>query len=284
MPADLNRYSEFTSELEELQKGLSSASYLRSIRAKVMDFLSRTDITRETSQDVRVMVRDLFDDFMTPWVNKFFDRYQDVLGAVNKHYADLGDDISRDFARIYATERAAAQQLGDYEDSVSRDMATAVRKAYEEKWSIEQLSQRIGALSEKAAFNADTIANTQLKYVSRVAKNEKAAIAEVFFFEYVGGVRGVTRAFCRVLHGTTHHLDTIVQLKNGNKEPVIDNCGGWNCIHDFEPDPFAEKADNDELVTITEGIRTIVIPGGSAAEEAYRKGKELSRRSASKNT
>lgn len=43
----------------------------------------------------------------------------------------------------------------------------------------------------------------------------------------------------------------IFRLKNGNLEPVIENCGGWNCIHEWEPDPTATIADTVKGKTIT---------------------------------
>ena len=32
------------------------------------------------------------------------------------------------------------------------------------------------------------------------------------------------------------HLDAIHRMTNGNNEPVLDNCGGWNDIQGFKPE------------------------------------------------
>ena len=283
MPVDQGRYNQFQEEMTALSRGLSAREQLAVVRAKLLDFFSKRGLNASAADDTRGLVTQLLDEELTEYANKVFRRYNEVLGVVNDLYADLGVDVTKDFSKIYAIERANAAELGEFEDWVAREISAQVRTAVVEGESFNDLKARIGAISEKAALYSDTIARTQMKVVGRVAKGEKARIAEVFYFEYVGNVRGVTRAFCRALAGSTHHIDTIHQLRNGNKEPVFENCGGWRCIHDWEPDPFATKAGADDLVEITEGTKTIVLAGGEDIGTKYQEGKELSRKAALQN-
>lgn len=283
MPVDQNRYEQYQTEMTALSKGLSAKSHMKVVRSKVLDFLSKNAITIEASYEVKRLVQTLLDDELTTYLNKLNGKYDQVIEMVNTIYSDLGVEVTRNFNQIYAIERVNASEIGEFEDGVARRISDAVRKAAIEKTTPENLAKTIAAFSDKSAIYAETIAKTQLKGISRVAKNEKAYSAEVFVFEYVGHVRDVTRAFCRALSGTSHHLDTIHELRNGNREPVMENCGGWNCIHDWEPDPFATETDPSELIEINEGTRRIILPGGPDMATKYRAAKETSRRAALRN-
>jgi len=282
MPVDDARYQSFRRRMKRLTRDLSAEEQLEVVRAKVMDYLSRTGVTKTAAEDIRGFARTLMAREMEPFVDKAFERQFSAIDSVNKLYADLGDDITRNFTAIYAIEQANAQQFGDYEDDAAIKIQNAVRKAVTTGQSLDDLEKVIAGISEKTAFYAEAIAKTQVRVVSRVAKVEKARIAEVFYYQYVGNVRGVTRAFCRTMAGSTHHVDTIRQLRNGNKEPVLTNCGGWQCVHDWEPDPFATAADEAELVTIPEGTRTVVLAGGEGTAAAYQQNKRAAARAASR--
>lgn len=269
--------------MSALSRDLSAEEQAEVVRAKLMDFLSRSGLTKTAAENIRGFARTLMAQEMESYVDQAFDRAFKVIDSVNRLYEDLGDDITRNFPAIYATEQAIAQSFGDYEEDVAIKIQNAVRKAVTSGQSIDDLETVISGLGERAAFYAEAIAKTQLRVVARVAKVEKARIAEVVYYQYVGNVRGVTRAFCRTMAGTTHHVDTIRELRNGNKEPVLTNCGGWQCVHDWEPDPFAATADEAELVTIPEGTRTVVLAGGEGTAVAYRENKRAAARAANRS-
>lgn len=282
MAVDDSRYQSFRQRMNRLTRDLSAEEQAEVIRAKVLDYLARTGLTKTAADNIRGFTRTLVAQEMESYVDQAFDRAFKAIDSVNRIYSDLGDDITRNFPAIYAAEQALAQSFGDYEEDVAIKIQKAVRKAVTDGQSVDDLEKAISGISEKTAFYAEAIAKTQVRVVSRVAKVEKARIAEVFYYQYVGNVRGVTRAFCRTMAGTTHHVDTIRQLRNGNKEPVLTNCGGWQCVHDWEPDPFATESDEAELVTIPEGTRTVVLAGGEGTAVAYQENKRAAARAASR--
>lgn len=251
MPSDKGRYKEFQQEMTTLTRGLSADEQLAVVRAKLLDYLAKNDVKVEDLPRVETIARNLLTDELAPFVDRVLRRYADVLRAVNEVYVDLGVDITRDFGKIYAIEQANARQFGEYEDSVVEEIKRNVRESIVTKERVTELETRLKTLQGKAAFYARTIAQTQMRVIARVAKGEKARIAEVVFFEYVGTVRQTTRPYCLKLIGKTFHIDTIRAMRNGNKEPVFDNCGGWNCIHDWEPDPFATEETPIDLAEVT---------------------------------
>ncbi len=240
MSIDRQRYNEFRDDLQALFDELTVEERLRTFEAKLLDYLSRRDVDPTGALRLRRVVRDLLGDELAKLYPEVVRAYSDTLEIVNLHYSDLGVDITRDWQTIRAIEQATAQELGRYQESTVRDIDQAVRQGIINEDGVRELAERIRPASRKAAFYAETIAKTQIKTVGRAAKAEKARLASVQMFEYVGIIRSTTRPFCRRMVGTTLNLNEIHQLRNGNKEPVLLHCGGWNCIHDWEPDPFAE--------------------------------------------
>ena len=232
------RYRRFREDLQALQQGLSRRSYLASLQSKLLDFIARQNPSPDDLIRIRQAVANLFDEDFEPYAARVVASYSETLSIVNTHYADLGVDLTRDLSRIQAIEQANRAGLGRYRESTIRRITQVTREGLVAGETARELARRIAPASKRARFYALTLAQTQTKVVARVAKAEKARIAEVHFFEYVGIVRSNTRPFCLDLVGTTHHIDAIHQMRNGNKEPVIHNGGGWNCIHDWEPDPF----------------------------------------------
>lgn len=282
MPVDTKRYDVFAEEMAALMRGLSAHEQLAIVQAKMIDYLSKRNLGLGDLAEVRQLSETLLGEELTPFIDRVFRRYAGVLEVVNELYSDLGVEISRDVPRIYAIERANARELGDYEDAMAREITRNVRESMIAKESATELEERIRRIGDKAEVYAQAIAQTQLKVVGRVAKGEKARIAEVVFFEYVGTLRDSTRPFCRALLGSTHHIDTIRQMHNGNKNPVFENCGGWRCIHDWEPDPFATEASAGDIVQIEEGSQTVALAGGAEAAQEYEKAKELNKKATKK--
>ncbi len=252
--------------MAKLRQGLSTRDYQRIVQAKLIDWISKNQPSADDMLRIRRIVRQLLGDELDPWVQKVFKKYEDILEAVNRHYSDLGVDVTRDFPTIRAIEEVNALSIGEYEDAVAEAIAQAVRESIMQGESVRELEDRIKELGDRAEVYARTLAQTQLHSVARVAKHEKAAIAEVQYFEYVGIIRMTTRPFCAAHVGRTMHLDTIHLLRNGNKSPVLAHCGGWNCIHDLEPDPFATAESDGELVDMTDRI---TIHADEAAIEEY---------------
>ena len=72
--------------------------------------------------------------------------------------------------------------------------------------------------------------------------------------------------------GTTHHIDQIQKMRNGNRKPVETYCGGWNCLHDWGPDPFADEADPGSFQTRQDQGEEIRLRANEAGRAQFRRG------------
>jgi len=262
MAIDRKRLQTFRREIADLQNQLSFEEFYRVIRAKILDALARDDgrLFKELSiSQQRRFIERLFKPGYEEFVKKIFSTYNATLDVVNDLYKDLGVDISRDFSKIRAIEEVNRQTLGVYTRSTVKDIQKVLRIGLTKGENFKQITRRLQTLDEKVVTFAETIARTQVKGYARLAKSEKARIAEVFFYEYTGIIRAVTRPFCRAMIGSTQDIDTISKMRNGNKEPVITYCGGWRCVHDWEPDPFAKVASAGEWQEVEFGGRTMKV-------------------------
>jgi hypothetical protein len=236
------QYDEYRRDLEELVERLPADELGRTVRAKLLDYVSRQSLTDDLSirQLVSILDRLLGDDF-AGYAASIVRTYQSIVSIVNTHYANLGVDVGRDFQRIQAIERTNLLQLGDYTEATIERIAREVREGLIKQETTKELVARLAPIDDKTATYARAIAETQVKRYGRILKQEKARLAEVEYFEYVGPVRDTTRPFCLERVGKTFSLASILAMKNNNLEPVLDNCGGWRCVHDWEPDPFATE-------------------------------------------
>ncbi len=279
MSIDQERYRKFQSELEGFLSRISLEERMRVIESKLTDWLARQDLDARDLSELERHLRNLLDDDLDPLVKKITSSFDDTLDLVNDLYDDIGDDVGRAFQRVRAVEKVSNSQIGQYKESTLQDIKRRVRKGLRAGEGVDKLRDRISKAGGKAAHYADTIAKTQVKSYGRASKAEKARIGEVEYFEYVGVVRNTTRPFCRAMVGSTHHVKRIREMRNGNLEPVIQHCGGWNCIHDWEPDPFANHEDQAEgdARELEEGDSTVVLFGTESEVEEYDRAKELNR-------
>lgn len=277
MSIDRERYEQFRRELAGFLSQLDAEERYRVIESKLVDWLSRNDPDAEDLVTFQRQARNILDDDLAPFVERIRESFEGTLDVINELYDDIGPEMSKDLPRIRQIERVSDTQLGDYKESVIADMKRQLRKGLLADESVDALRKRIAPLSQKASFYANTIAQTQVKALGRTSKAEKARLGEVPFFEYVGVVRDTTRPFCRALAGTTHHVNSIRQMRNGNLEPVMQYCGGWNCIHDWEPDPFAAPEDqlDGEVVEREEGNQTVRLIATESEMKDYDEAKEL---------
>lgn len=259
MAIDRKRLTEFRQRLDALFATVSFEERWRTVAAKILDMLSRDAFRKLSAIERRQAIQRLFRPENARFVDAVFDAFENVLKTINELYSDLGVDVNRDFSKIRAIERISLTQLGDYEDGMVKAILRELREAITRNENVKQVTRRLGRLGGRASFYAETLARTQLKGYGRTAKAEKARLGEVFFYEYVGILRPTTRPFCESLIGTTHHIDQINEMRNGNLEPVLLYCGGWNCYHDWEPDPFATQSTLARLQEIGDGKRKLVV-------------------------
>lgn len=262
MAIDRQRLALFNEEMAGLLEELTFESFYQLFQDKLFDYLSGlvngTEVPGIT--ELRKEVGRLFDPELAKHARNIFNHFEDTVNLVNSRYADLGTNIGRDLPRLQRVEALTQSYLGRYRKSTVAQIAKVVRKGLLDGNSIRQITRALKAGTDgKAQFYARTIAQTAVKGYGRAGKAEKANLAEVFYYEYVGIIRKNTRPFCRLMVGSTHHIDFIRVMRNGNLEPVITHCGGWNCHHDWEPDPFAREGSAGEWKEREIGGRKIKI-------------------------
>jgi len=267
MSIDQERYETYKSEVEEYIQSLSPAERQEAVKAKLLDWLARTDVDAKDQLAIQRKTREFFDDAFDgddpEWSDindELAERYEQTTETVNRLYDDVGDHISREMQQVRAIEQANEAALGEYRESTIQEIRTEIQNGLAAGDDVDALRDRIAPISSKASFYAETIAKTHVKSFGRAVKAEKARLGNVPTFEYVGIIRSTTRPFCRELVDTTHHIDDIRKMRNNNREPVLIHCGGWNCIHDWEPDPFNEAKPTDEMTTVDAGTQRITVP------------------------
>lgn len=233
------RYDRFRKELNSLQDSVGFDQKYRSIKAKIYDYLAKNDVRGMADDDLIREFKKLFDPDFEKHIDDIFKKYADTVDLVNDMYDDIGDAIPDDFGRLLATEETNKLQLGKYEQSTLEAIAKKTRDTIKDGGGIKELRAAISEIDDRAKAYADTLAKTQIKTHGRIAKAEKAAIAEIQVYQYVGIQTLNTRPFCTALLNSNHHIKNINLMNNGNKESVLHTCGGWNCKHDWEPNPDA---------------------------------------------
>ncbi len=275
MAIDQARYERFERDLAQLREGVTVAQYLARVRTRLLNYLSRTGTDRNDIPTVRAYLRDLIPLELQPFVDQVTGSYLTTLDLINEHYADFGVVITRDFPRVQAVGQRFTPRPRPVRQDVLDALVRELRASGIQNESISGLKKRIDGLESKASNSALALAETQVMTVARAGTADQARSAGIGIFQYVGLRRGSNRPFCHVMVGQTLTITTIDQLRNGNREPVLLNCGGWRCIHKWEPDPFAKASDltaDDRLVTFLDGRRSIILPGGPSAQAAYESG------------
>jgi hypothetical protein len=83
---------------------------------------------------------------------------------------------------------------------------------------------------------AGTVANSMTMSIDRQISTEQARRAGLSEMRYTGSVRKNTRTFCLEWVGQVKPISFWQELQNDTgPNPVIDFCGGWNCVHRLLP-------------------------------------------------
>lgn len=258
MAVDRERLAEYTDELLTLVEQARPEAAYRLLRSKLLDLLASGTIERADLAELEAVLREILGPVYGRIVRDVEAYYADLVELTNAYYRDLGLELRRDHTRIRAIEQTIGAEIGRYQEQTVHEVARRLRVALVERESPAEARRRLVGISKKVDAHSETLAQSQLLRYARVLKYEKALQAEVTFFEYVGLVTSGTRPFCRAMVGQTCALDTVLLLRNANREPVIENCGGWNCKHLWEPDPFATEQSAGRFVRVRSGSRHLV--------------------------
>ena len=239
MAIDQARLTRFLDELRDYLDAVNPQTSRRAVRGRLLDLLARGQIDLGATGELEAAVRDLLGPEYAALAADVEAQYSDLVEMQNRIYDDLGIDVRRDSLRVRAVEEAVRAEIGMYGDDATREVARRVRRAIDEGDDVRALERRLGGISDRVDAHRRTLARSQIVRYSRVLKMEQAMQAGVQFFEYAGVATPTTRPFCLGHLGRTVHHDNILRMRNGNREPVESNCGGWSCQHVWEPDPFA---------------------------------------------
>jgi hypothetical protein len=249
MSINKERYKNYNALVEDLQKELEFDELAQIIEAKIFEYLvkSSPDLNDLTERDLCKQIQPLFNPEYYKYIAKMDTNIVEVINAVNHYYDDLGPEVNLETDRIKATEKALKSRIGKYSERAVEYYAKTIRTAVDRERTLSEIRRQLKEAGGKVAFYADTLARTGIKGMSRTGKADKSRLGEIYWMEYVGIIRAETRSFCLAMIGQTRHLNVIRQMRNGQIEPVINYCGGFNCHHDWEPDPFYTPPENDKV-------------------------------------
>jgi hypothetical protein len=248
--ADLDRLIAYLKDLEDIQDRLRFGGYYDNFQAKLMEYLEKNQIKKLKQAQARRLVDRYFPNEYGTFVGDVLNEYNNMIELVNEKYADLGVDISRDFSELRRIETVNRVRLGGFREDLSDYIARKVRVGLTEDMDYTELANYLRKdAGGTVKFYANTLAKTQISGYGQVAKTEKARIAEVELFTFIGlPLRENSHAFCVAMYDVTSHIDDIKKMKNGTygRLPVLYYGGGYNCVHDMEPDPLAKEASGGE--------------------------------------
>lgn len=242
---DYTRAEEFKKHLEEIQRQIGFKPFLGVIQDKLIDYAAKNpdaDIA-----EILIEVKKVFPPEYKKYVDLAFDKYDDVIELTNYYYEDIGTPLTRKVNDLRALEKTDRIRYGEYGERTIKRITDIVHKVLLDEPDRKTLEQSLIKKVDDArvAFYADTIAWTQVKAFGRAGKSIKANIAEIFFFDYFGPRRETTRPECIwALIKKTFSTAEIEQQDSkswrGQIKPFKVYCGGWNCAHDLEPNPFVK--------------------------------------------
>lgn len=241
MAVDYQRYHKYTVRVEEMMDDISFEEGLARFQAKVVELARLGDLDPTSQRDLVKQIGKVMDPEFAQYAGQITGYYEELINAANHHYKDLGEDIHRQLDRIQAIERINAARLGAFNRATTKRITRYVRKSLLAGVDHRELAKVLNKRTALPQAQAETLGKTQVKGYSNALKSEKARIANVTYFEYVGFRFENTREFCQALLGHTFHIDDIRQMDNGQISPVMIYRGGYNCRHDWEADPFADK-------------------------------------------
>lgn len=245
MAIDRKKLQEFQQGMRELLKSVGFKEHQEIMQAKIEMLISRNP---EISQaNLKKAIKNIFEPEYSQYVTKVFKGYNSTLDIINGVYSDLGIDIERNFTRLKHIEVICSGYMGKFSEGAQKKLVKAVREGLSEDLTAKQLADKLQELGGDVTGYADAISETHLKGYGRIAKIEKARIASVSYFDYVGSIIQHSRDFCIDLltkskAGKRWTVDEINMMNNGQvgKEDVLTYAGGWRCHHDWEPDSSYE--------------------------------------------
>lgn len=171
---------------------------------------------------------------------------QSLTESLGQRYPAITEIEKSFFAEISLSTSVTAEEYEAVFSSFVQNMETSflelthsnrdtlrrmIRESVGGDMSSENLIARLAGENDKLATYAETIGNTSMNAVSQDYNTISARSAGLKHALYAGNILPATRDFCRELVGKVLTIEAIRKLQNGQIEPVLTYCGGYNCRH-----------------------------------------------------
>ncbi len=128
--------------------------------------------------------------------------------------------------------------LDDYSDDELVIIKKTISDGLQQNKNFNKIADDLSLCGGGIAQNAIKLSKTFVVAFQRITHLQKALIAEIEWYQYVGIVKNKTYTFCLDILNKHHNIDNILKMKNGVLEPVIYFGGGFECTHRWEANPF----------------------------------------------
>lgn len=186
----------------------------------------------------RYVGQDMSGDVMGILNNRLTD-YDKVAKRLGLERAVIGDNIAQfDFIRSKTAIMAESFDTGSVKAiNTIQDALTGARYSIERgKLGVNTLKEALIQHAGIAPKYAGTVANSMSMSIDRQVSQEQTKRAGLDKMRYTGSVRQNTRTFCLEWVGQVRSIDFWKDLQNDTgPQPVIEFCGGWNCVHRLLP-------------------------------------------------
>lgn len=235
----MSKVEEYRKAIADLVKANRSGQVGDVISSRVIDWLSRNQ-----SADIDTVKRELellFGKEMKPYIARSLAKFKSLHDDVNDIYSQLGVKLEFEADKLLGLRAVSQIRYGQYSEAQLRILKRDITKGLTDNVGLAELKKRVKAAGGRVSFYGDTVAGTQYSGYGQAMKNEKANIAGIGEFEYVGNLRVTSRPFCQKHLGKIYTKEQIMALDNdpdlgtAGIRPVLIYKGGWNCAHDWEP-------------------------------------------------
>ncbi len=197
--------------------------------------------TAESEDDLRKLdkfIRDNADNVAAEMIKEVVREFDQVAQVEDDFFRAL--PVDHEASAVSSQEKAAVfrgfmqgMQSSFLEISYAqRDIIRrAIRKQISAGLDQQELQRSFVDAGSKLQQYSYTLAHTTLSGVSQNYSNLSADKAGLDYAWYCGTLTPSTRPFCKERLDKVYRLDDIDAMSNGQIEPVITYCGGYNCRH-----------------------------------------------------
>jgi len=161
--------------------------------------------------------------------------FERLLAAQNEHWrknTKAGAATPRSNTRLLGFEAVEFEQFGKLGKDSIEELNRLFSEAQKDNWTRARLIEEIGAMGGKTGQYSEAIADTALRGWDRTVTAIKAEAAGIEKALYDGpALIPTSHKFCEEHYKRIYSRDEILEMDNGQLNPVITYCGGYRCRH-----------------------------------------------------